>query len=195
MVRAKNTYIHAVVEKVQTYIVLRPWFHGCIRTPIVSRIIDLMRKQVITALTAWRQPFVITKWLPPCNKVRQFFDCLTIGVLIHPWNNGRINDLSLNFFNNRRNHPRMCILSTFFKQRWQTQSIWHTHMYICIYVYTHIYMLYKWHWEHLWWKFCWFQASVDADAIWCTGLILSLCPANEWRRFFVTMSLIGWMPA
>ena len=25
-----------------------------------------------------------------------------------------------------------------------------------------------------------------------TGLILSLCPANERRRYFVTASLIGW---
>ena len=30
----------------------------------------------------------------------------------YPWNHGRTYDLSLDFFNNYSNHPRMCVLST-----------------------------------------------------------------------------------
>ena len=36
------------------------------------------------------------------------------------------------------------------------------------------------------------EASVSAPM---TGLIVRLCPANERRRYFATMSLIGWVQA
>ena len=35
----------------------------------------------------------------------------------------------------------------------------------------------------------------SALATWVTGLIPGLCPANERRRYFVTMSFIGWVQA
>ena len=37
----------------------------------------------------------------------------TWRLVLHPWNHGRTNDLSLDIFNNDSNHPRMCVLSTF----------------------------------------------------------------------------------
>ena len=57
--------------------------------------------QSLLALTAWRQPRL---WLLFVNHLKKYFlwftDCLTIAVLIHPWNHGGINDFSLDLFNN-----------------------------------------------------------------------------------------------
>ena len=69
------------------------------------------------SLTSWRQPFWLTKWLPPwrkgriiCQRFKSVFDCLTIGIIhetmvVHmTWD--------WTFFNNYSNHSRMCVLST-----------------------------------------------------------------------------------
>ena len=60
---------------------------------------------------------LITKWLPPWRKGR--ITCLWIKLVFwlsddwyYPWNHGRRNDLSLDFFNNNSKHRRMCVMST-----------------------------------------------------------------------------------
>ena len=67
-----------------------------------------------------------------------FTDCLTIGVLIHPWSHGRINDLSLDFFNNSRTVViiRACVWWALF-----VATLTSTVHYIYIYVYIYIYIL------------------------------------------------------
>ena len=39
------------------------------------------------------------------------------------------------------------------------------------------------------------DTNASASVLYISGLILGLRPANERRRYFVTMSLIGWAQA
>ena len=116
------------------YIYIYIYIHYCWISPNTSHLYDHGFMDVIpivrqsknwlytqtsdTFLLSWRQPFCNYKMAASMKEgmyhlfVHKVNFLTAWRLVLHLWNHGRTNDLSLDLFNNNSNHPHMCMWST-----------------------------------------------------------------------------------